>query len=95
MSKEQHIVKMAGYLKDGTKAKTHQANQVHEFRDEKGIFTIRNASSIKTRYVVTPKSKTRLQASAFHHNVFMGKADNGVKIHFTQKKVVAKLIYWS
>lgn len=94
MAKKQHIVKLNGVMANGEIAKTHQADEVVAFTDENSIFRI--PVSVGThRYVTTVKGSTLLEKVATSHNMFVGVAANGIKIHFTHKKIVGKLIYWS
>lgn len=84
-------VKLVGRLKDGSAAKTHQADQVVGFSDKANDFKCwpgkpgqYNLATALGRYV--------LEADA--NSVYRGTL-NGVKVQLNVKKVVGLLTYWA
>ena len=93
MAKEQHAVKMSGYLRDGlTAAKTSDAALVKSFRSGDDKLIVR---SIGPNYVTfqTPEGVYPLKKHE-SLNLYQGEC-KGVKTHFCPKKIVAQLIYWA
>jgi len=93
-NKTQTTLAVNGYLKDGSRAQTHNADQVKSFRNPKGSIIIRAmlGSSVT---VTTTEGIYELSKHPTIKNLFTGITDNGIKMHFTKKKIVGKLIYWS
>ena len=91
----QKIIKLHGILADGNKAKTHQAADVIAFEAKGVIVKVYDKGSPEDHYVVvtTAKGDYTLPKSKAIINMYCGTA-RGIKVHFTAKKIVAKLIYW-
>jgi hypothetical protein len=93
MPKVQHSIKLVGRTVKGEVCKTHQAGLIHYFcspqlfihvlKDGKNV----TVSTFKYNYTLTPHASI--------DNLWTGVSPNGAKTHFTKKKIVAKLIYWS
>jgi hypothetical protein len=93
MPKKQHIIKLAGCTVKGEICKTHQASLVHTFRDVNNyIHVFVNAKNAR---VVSFHDEYTLAPHASIDNLWTGVSRKGNKVHFTKKKVVAKLIHWS
>ena len=88
--KKQTIIKLVGVLENGSTAKTHQAADVVAFQGDKvSVIIHKDFVRLSTKKGVydLPKSKSVI-------NLYQGAA-RGIKVHFTAKKIVAKLIYWA
>ena len=94
MSKEQKIIKLTGKHSDGGKAK--YANKVSYFHGQFNksehqvtVFNITDkyatVATVKGQYTLTKHDTL---------NIYQGEC-NGIKVHFTKKKIVAQLIYWA
>jgi hypothetical protein len=92
MSKEQTIVKLAGYISHDQLAQTHNADQVSYFCDEGGQFIVKGDGD--DVYLQTHKDGYNLKKHPSIQNLYTGICA-GTKVHFTKKKLVGKLIYWS
>ena len=100
MSKKQYIVRLSGYTADGVKASTQQGGQVTSFRNERNSVKVTNHSVLESTDQRTVTLETRhgryiLLAHNSIDNLFIGRTNTGIKLHFTKKKIVAKLIYWA
>ncbi|MCP4718194.1 MAG: hypothetical protein GY860_01950 [Desulfobacteraceae bacterium] len=91
--KTQHTIPVTGRILDGDTAKTQQASEVSYFMDTKKQFRIHGITN-ESVIVNTNKGSYTLDAHATIANLFTGIA-SGIKVHFTKKKIVGKLIYWS
>lgn len=89
--KKQNIVKLTGMTKENKPATIQQADQVIYFSDGKHIRVER-----MTQFTAVLDTKKGRYQLVKHDtlNIFKGVC-NGVKVHFTKKKVTGKLIYWS
>lgn len=83
-------IKLFGILPSGKQAKTHQANQVCAFTNDKRTVTVVRHDGI---YLMNTKKNTYNLSEHLTHNYYHCTA-NGIKVHFMPKKVVATLIYW-
>lgn len=92
MAKEQTIVKLAGYTREG-KANTSDADRVTDFKDINNNFEIMNSEG-SSLLLTTSKGQYTLTAHPSIENLFTGICA-GTKVHFTKKRIVGKLIYWS
>lgn len=92
MAKKQHIVEMTGYVAVDTPATVQQGKDVKRFMDNGNHFCIKNIND-KSVELVTAKGSYFLWKSK-RSNIYMGTAA-GVKVHFTKKVIVGKLIYWA
>jgi hypothetical protein len=92
MAKQQHFVKLAGYIEDHQLAKTHNADQVSYFCDEDGQFIVKGDG--EDVYLQTHKNGYSLKKHPSIQNLYTGICA-GTKVHFTKKRIVGKLIYWS
>lgn len=96
-NKKQHIIKLIGFKADGTKANIREAGQVTSFQNsKKSIRVTHEQPDIDTDLVIvtTADGCYVLQQHDTIINMYMGVLANGIKAHFTKKKLVAKLIYW-
>lgn len=93
MAKQQHTIKMYGIMQDCSKAKTHQSKDVASFTNEKGSIFV-DLIDDNTVEVRTAKGTYALHKHEVN-NLFRGVVGDGIKMHFTKKAVVAKLIYWA
>lgn len=91
MAKVQHTIKLAGCKSDNTVAKTHEAFQVVSFMHPN--FKV-NTYEMGYAMVETAKGSYKLDLHNSIENLYTGFC-NGVKCHFSKKKIVGKLIYWS
>ena len=91
--KQQHNIKLQGHLLDGQIAKTHQADLVRCFKSADNKFIIKSAGNGLVQ-ITTAKGSYQLKKHPVIENLYFGQCRN-IKCHFTMKKVVAKLIYWS
>lgn len=92
MAKENHVIKMIGVLADGTPAKTHQADDVALFTNEKRTVKVCIVSG--RAHIKTAKGQYTLNRSITGDtNKYVGKCGD-IITHFTHKKIVGKLIYW-
>lgn len=97
MAKAQHEVKLVGRLADGSIAKTHQANEVVGFSDEANnikLWPVPDDMLLSGDFFLQTSKGRYILKKHDSLNLFQGKV-NGCKIHFTKKKVIAKLIYWA
>lgn len=92
--KKEYKVKLFGVLADGTKAKTHQAAEVVMFTNEKRSIQVPLNHS-RQQKVITAKGEYILDAHESIKNLYTGITWQGIKMHFTKKKLVAALIYWA
>jgi len=88
--KQEYRVKLFGTVPGGKRAKTHQANQVDSFTNDKGTVTIVKQDEI---YLMNTKRNTYNLSKHTLHNYYHCTANN-IKVHFMPKKIVAELIYW-
>ena len=88
--KEQKIIKLKGMLKNGKAATTQQAEKVWTF-ESSGIIVKKYEDYV---LVSTKRGDYKLPKSKSVINLYCGTA-RGTKVHFTAKKIVAKLIYWA
>ena len=96
MAKQQHTIKLAGYKSDGTLANTHEGDQVVVFKNTTNSIHVRqtciNSNQVR---VLTHDGRYILRSHGSIANLYTVKLANGLKMHFTKKKLVAKLIYWA
>jgi hypothetical protein len=92
MAKKQHFVKLAGYVSHDQLAQTHNASEVCFFSDEGGQFIVKSDGD--NIYLQTHKDGYRLKKHPSIKNLYTGICA-GTKVHFTKKRIVGKLIYWS
>ena len=90
--KEQKIIKLKGMMLNMEPARNHQADKVVAFMNQEKGVTVK----IYEDYVLvsTKKGDYTLPKSKAIINMYCGTA-RGIKVHFTAKKIVAKLIYWA
>ncbi len=91
--KTQKIISLTGYTAENIPATPQNADQVTYFRNAKntlhaivmdtGLICIQTQ---KDHYILNPHDSIE--------NLFTGVL-NGIKVHFTKKKLVGKLMYWS
>jgi hypothetical protein len=93
MPKKQTIVKVNGYTKAGILAKTHNASEVRSFRNAKGSIKVTSVAGGNV-LLHTHKGVYILRPAVNGNNLYTGRADD-IIIHFTKKKLVGKVIYWS
>ncbi len=93
MTKKQHIIPVAGHILGGDKATPQQTREIAYFMDTNKLFHIHGITE-ESILVDTFKGSYTLKAHATIKDLFTGIA-NGIKIHFTKKKIVGKLIDWS
>jgi len=91
MPKTQHTIKLAGLLSNGSTAKTHEAWQVVGFASDNFKVSVYAAGYA---IVETAKGSYQLGLHDTIEDLYTGIC-NGVKCHFTKKKIVGKLIYWA
>lgn len=94
MPKVQFNVPLAGYMASGVKAKTHQANKVVVFWSKDFTFKVHRSAS-KGMILTTAKGSYKLTPHMSIPNKWTCRTDTNVIIHFSKKKIVAKLIYWA
>lgn len=94
MPKSQHSIPMAGYTKAGDKAKTHMADQVVVFWSKDFTFKVHRSAS-KGMILTTAKGSYKLTPHMSISNKWTCRTDTNIIIHFSKKKIVAKLIYWA
>ncbi len=94
MAKTEHQLCLFGFTADNEVAKPHQANQVIKFEDPEGKVMIYE-NPVGTFKMVTRKGTYAFTPHGSIQNLFTAVTHDGVKIHFTKKKLVGKLIYWS
>ena len=94
MPKTQRTIKLAGVIgSDNIPAKTHQAEYIRVFADADNKFNIRKMTDGNVQ-LGTKKGCYTLAKHPSIENLFTGIC-NGVKCHFTKKKIVGKLVYWA
>lgn len=91
--KTQTIVTLKGMTKTGH-ATTQDGNKVVTFVDDKHLFKVVNSETQGIVILCTAKGNYSLEVHVSIANLYTGVA-NGVKVHFTKKKIVGKLIYWA
>ena len=95
-NKKQINVKLVGVLSNGDVAKTHQADRVIAFvNDKRSIRIPVPADSCYLVNMITADGSYKLYAHKTIENVWMGFVKNKIKVHFKKKKVVGKIIYWA
>ena len=90
-NKVQHTIKLSGCKSDFTIAKAHEASQVIAFMNPN--FRV-DTYAMGYALVETAKGTYRLDPHPSIDSLYVGIC-NGIKCHFTKKRVVAKLIYWA
>ena len=83
-------IKLYGVLPNGDIAKTHQADKVCAFTNEKRTVTLVKHDGI---YLMNTRKNTYNLSKHLSQNYYHCTANN-IKVHFIPKKVVAQLIYW-
>jgi hypothetical protein len=91
-SKVQRIVKLSGMTLTHDIARTHERNNVAYFLDSEKKFRVANVTE-NIAELVTAKGNYILNKHQ-SANRYQGTC-NGVKVHFTMKQIVGKLIYWA
>lgn len=97
VARTEHKVKLTGRVRNGTIAKTHQANDVVGFSDADGkvkVWPIPEDMLTSGDFFLRTKKGKYILKKHDSLNIFQGVA-NGYKIRFTCKKVVATLSYWA
>lgn len=96
MTKKQHNIKLYGCKSNGIVAKTHEADKVVYFTDINRVWRVITVEGSDTAWVKTDNFNMtyKLKKHGSITNLWTGKMGQ-TKTHFTKKKVVAKLIYWS
>jgi len=94
MAKVQSIVPLAGYMANGIKAKTHQANNVVAFWSKGYTFKVHRSAS-NGFILTTAKGSYKLTPHMSIVNLWTCRTNTDVICHFSKKKIVAKLIYWA
>ena len=92
--KTQTTVALTGLTKSGTTATTQDGKRVVAFVDVNNRFKVVNSETQGIVTLCTDKGKYPLEIHDSIANLYTGVA-NDVKVHFTKKKIVGKLIYWS
>ena len=90
--KVQHFVKLSGITLTGDIARTHERNNVAYFLDSEKKFRVANVTD-NIAELLTKKDSYILKKHPTA-NRYQGTC-NGVKVHFTMKQIVGKLIYWA
>ena len=91
-NKKQHTVRLAAYTSKGIACGTHEADQVHLFRNDKNTVHVKYVDA-NTVLVITHKNQYPLTKHSTITNLWCGVTDDGIKVHFTMKKIVGKFIY--
>lgn len=93
MKKTNVVLQLTGKMSNGMVAKTHQAAKVIGFTNNRVSVTkgLKDSVILTT---ITQKGVYTLKPHPSIDNLWTGVANN-VKVHFTKKKIVAKLIYWA
>lgn len=92
IAKTERQIPLVGVTESGDPARI--GSEVKYFTSDDGKVTVRNSAS-KGTVLITNKGQYPLVPHESIANLFRTKTDQGIKIHFTKKKVVAKLIYWA
>lgn len=85
------VLHLTGKTSNNTVAKTHQATEVVAFSNNNVRVNLNLNGSITVK---TKNGTYVLTAHPTIVNLWTGIAQ-GIKVHFTKKKIVGKLIYWA
>lgn len=91
MSKQKHVIKLHGIDKDGNKTKSHNACDVVAFVNVNSKIKVQVID--KYEALLITKKDDYLLVIGNVKNLYQGTC-NGVKVHFSKKKIVATLTYW-
>jgi len=91
--KKNHVVKMKGIKANGLVARTQQVDQIVKFENDTGSIAVSHTGD-RNVTIKTNSGEYELTPHATMANLWIGVCNN-VKVHYTQKKIVGKVVYWA
>ena len=92
--KQQHSIKLYGYIDHVTKAKTHNADKVVLFRNDINSIRIKRTDEESDNLTMFTHKGSYLLVPHPNQNIYTA-IINGVKVHFSKRKIVGELRFWN